>query len=240
MPLSLIIILLLLAIIFYRSKPSFSFKCLCASTLLLFLSSFAPFADWIMAPLESSYPSFSQSQKPVDYIVILGCGHTSDDRLPATSQLYACSLERLVEAIRIFRLHPEATLITSGFNGADPSSNATKVKEAAISLGIPESKIITENFPKDTEEEAQLIAPRIQNTHSVLITNADHMPRAIEYFQKYGANPIAAPASHWVKGNFQAKSWGYYVPNGRKLQQTTYAWYETLGLTVQLIKSLFE
>ena len=138
----------------------------------------------------------------------LGCGHTSDNKLPATSQLYACSLERLVEAVRIYQLHPEARIITSGSAFTDPSSNAMKVKEAAISLGIPASKIITENFPKDTEEEAQLIAPRIQHTNSVLITNADHIPRALEYFHQYGAYPIAAPASHWVKGDYHSKSWG--------------------------------
>lgn len=240
MPLSLVLISLVFAIIFYRNKPQFSFKCLMFGTALLLLSSFAPFSDWVMKPFESQYPVFSRSDKPLDYIIVLGCGHTSDVNLPATSQLYACSLERLVEALRIYRLHPEATVITSGSAQGDPFPNSVKVKEAAISLGIPAEKIITENFPKDTEEEAQLIAPRIAKTNSALITNADHIPRSIKYFQKYGANPIAAPTSHWVKDSGKDKNWGYYVPNGSKLQQTTYAWYEALGQTVQYLKSLLD
>ena len=33
-----------------------------------------------------------------------------------------------------------------------------------------------------TEEEAELIAPRVTGKNVVLITNSDHMPRAIKYF----------------------------------------------------------
>ena len=61
--------------------------------------------------------------------------------------------------MRIYHLHPEARIITSGYGGVNPVSNAETVKQSLILLGIPAQKIITENFPKDTEEEAQLIAP---------------------------------------------------------------------------------
>ena len=55
---------------------------------------------------------------------------------------------------------------------------------------MPAQKIISENFPKDTEEEAELISPRVQGTKVVLITNADHMPRSINYFQSQGVYPL--------------------------------------------------
>ena len=239
MPLSIILILLLLAIVFYHKKPNFSFKCLLASTLLLLLSSFAPFSDWIMRPIESQYPTYQQSNSQLDYIVILGCGHTTDSRLPATSELMPCSLQRLAEAIRIYQMHPQAQIITSGSSFSDSVTNAMKVKNAATSLGIPAEKIITENFPKDTEEEAQLIAPRIAGSNAVLITNADHIPRAINYFNQYGAYPVAAPVAHMVKGKSPFSVWTYYIPSPKKLQQTTYAWYETLGTIVQTIKQWF-
>ena len=111
------------------------------------------------------------------------------------------------------------------------------VKKAAVLLGIPANKIITENFPKDTEEEAQLIAPRVKGHSTVLVTNADHMPRAANYFNKYGANVIPAPASHWAKGRELEKSWAYYVPSATKLKQSTNLWYETVGELVQWLKS---
>ena len=239
MPLSIILLLMIFAIIFYHKKPKLSFKCLIASTLLLLLSSIAPISDWLMLPIENKYPVFQKSDKPLDYIVILGCAHTSDESLPATSELDSCSLVRLVEALRIFQLHPEATIITSGGTLGDITTNASKVKEAAISLGIPENQIILENFPKDTEDEAQLIAPRIAGSNTALITNADHIPRAINYFNQYGAFPIAAPTAHLVKGGIRNYHWTHYVPSARKLQQTTKVWYETLGTIVQTIKTWF-
>lgn len=238
MPLSIVIILLIIAIILHRKKPQFSFKCLLLSTFLLIVTSMGPFADWVMKPIEDNYPVYTKNPLPIDYIIVLGCGHTSDNALPATSQLKACSLQRLVEAVRIYQLHPEATIITSGHAFGDPMSNAMKVKEAAVSLGIPAEKIITENFPKDTEEEAELIAPRVKDHQSILITNADHMPRAIQYFAEQGAYPIAAPTSHYVKDNKMDKHWGYFIPNSDNLTQTTTAWYETLGRVVQQLKQL--
>ena len=239
MPINIILILLFAALIFYRSKPKLSFKCMLIGTLTLFSSTMPPFSDWVMAPIEDDFAAFSRSSSPVDYIVVLGCNYVGDTQLPETSQLHSCSLQRLVEAIRIFRMHPEATIITSGSAFGQTVSNAEAVKQAAISLGIPEEKILTENFPKDTEEEAQLIAPRVMGTNVALVTNANHMPRSIKYFQQYGVNPIAAPAGYWVKDSGTGKNWKDYIPNSEKLRQTTLAWYETLGRIVQWLKTLF-
>lgn len=236
MPLSIIIILLILAIVFYHYKRRFSYACLIIATLLLTLGSFRPFANLVMAPIENEHLAFTRSSKPVDYIIILGCKHTTDPQLPATSELGICSLQRLVEAIRIFRLHPEAQLITSGYAGHDETSNAEKVKEAAMLLGVAERKVIVESFPQDTEEEAELIAPRVKGKNVVLVTNSDHMPRAIKYFQQQGINPIAAPAGKWTKGMNKDKYWTDYLLKPGALEQTTHAWYETLGRIVQWIK----
>jgi uncharacterized SAM-binding protein YcdF (DUF218 family) len=237
MPLSIIIILLILALAFYRAKKRLSFFCLLLATVLLTLSTFRPVSDFLMAPIEDNYSAFTRSSTPVDYIIILGCGHTTDHALPATSELGVCSLQRLVEGIRVLRIHPEAQLITSGYASNDEISNAEKVKQAAMLLGVPERKIIVESFPQDTEEEAQLMAPRVNGKNVVLVTNSDHMPRAMKYFQLAGINPIAAPAGKWTKGINNETYWDDYVPKPRYLEQTTHAWYESIGRIVQWIKS---
>ena len=239
MPINIIIILLLLALFFYKSRPSLSFKSLFLATFILVFSTFPPTADPLMSALENNYDAFTVSDKPIDYIIVLGCGHTTDNALPATSELKTCSLQRLVEAVRIARIHPEARLIMSGASGDDPTPNAEKMKQAAMLLGIKENKLITESYPKDTEEEAELIAPRVLNTHVVLVTNADHMPRSIKYFKAQGIDAIPAPTGYWVKDNGEDKYWAHYFPSANKLNQTTTAWYETLGRVVQWVKSLF-
>lgn len=233
MPLSMVFVLLLIALVCFTYKRRTSFIALSLATLILFLSSFSPVSDRLMHPLEETYPAFTRSAVPVDYIIVLGCYHQSNDALPATSQLKPCSLERIVEAVRIAMIHPEAQLITSGYHGGDDVSNAEKVKQAAILLGINENRILTENFPQDTAEEAELIAPRVIGKHVVLVTNAYHLPRAMQYFIQQGVVPIPAPASPWVKNMESKKSWKYYLPLSEKLTQTTRAWHEALGQIVQ-------
>lgn len=238
MPINLVLILLLLSLFYFKKRPSRSFKCLMSALLLLIVSSMPVVSDHFMVSIENDYEAFTRSSKPIDYIIVLGAWYGDNKALPATSQLNVDALQRLVEVLRIYKLHPEAKIITSGHHTADTVSHAQKMKQALILLGIAEQKIITENFPKDTEEEAQLISPRVQGSNVVLITNADHMPRSIKYFQAQGVEPIAAPAGFWVKNINSPKNWRYYVPNSNKLQQTTIAWYESLGLFVQWVKGL--
>ena len=239
MPINIVIILLLLALLMHKKKPNLSVKSLSLAIIIILVSSFAPFSDSVMSSIENVYPPYEKQALPIDYIVVLGCGHNTNDALPVTSQLDTCSLQRMVEALRLYRLHPESKVITSGYGGYNPISNAETVKQSLILLGVPARKIITENFPKDTQEEAELIAPRVQGTQVILVTNADHMPRSMNYFKEQGITPFAAPTGYWVKNADSKKNWSHYLPNSKKLQQSTIAWYEKLGLFVQWVNELF-
>jgi len=239
MPINLVFILLILALIYFKKRPKASFKYLISAVLLLLLSSMPIISNNLMASMENNYEAFTRAINPVDYIVVLGNGHASNDDLPVTSQLTVPSLQRLVETLRVFNIHPEARIITSGYAGDAGESNAEKMKQSLVLLGVPEQKIITENFPKDTKEEAQLISPRVKGTNVVLITNANHMPRAMKYFQGQGVFPIAAPTGYWVRKVNNKISWRHFVPSSKKLAQNTVVWYETLGRLVQGFNSLF-
>jgi uncharacterized SAM-binding protein YcdF (DUF218 family) len=239
MPINIVLILLILSLLYFRKHPNKSLKYLISAFLFLFVFSMPIVSNTLMVSIENNYEAFTRSSKPIDYIIILGNSHSSNDDLPVTSQLKIPSLQRLVEALRVYQIHPEARIITSGYAGDDPVSNAEKMKQSLVLLGVPERKIITENFPKDTEEEALLISPRIIGTNVVLITNANHMPRSMKYFQLQGVFPIAAPTGYWVKNQYSESNWRDFVPNSTKLEQTTVFWYEGLGRLVQWFKVLF-
>jgi uncharacterized SAM-binding protein YcdF (DUF218 family) len=239
MPINIVIVLMLVGLFLYRRSPKASLKTFITATFLLVISALPPVSDSLMTSIENDYSPYVKGTLAVDYIVVLGCSHTTNPNLPVTSQLAGCSLQRMVEALRVYELHPEARIITSGFAGVNSVSNAVTVKQSLVSLGVPAQKIITENFPKDTEEEAELIAPRVQGTKIVLVTSASHMPRAINYFQANNIYPIAAPTGFWVKNPGGNKGWRYYLPDSKSLQQTTIAWHEILGSIVQWFKSLF-
>ena len=239
MPVNMVLLLLFFALILHWHKPKSSVRYLFGALIILLLSALPPISDRFMANIENDYPAFTQQNLAIDYIVILGCGHTSTTSLPVTSELATCSLQRMVEALRVFTLHPEARIITSGYSGSDKTSNAVKVKQALVLLGVPSQKIVTETYPKDTEEEAELISPRVHGAQVVLVTNAEHMPRAMAYFKKHSVYPIPAPTGYWVKDIHGEKSWTYYVPNAKTIDQTSVAWYETLGNLVQWFKTIF-
>jgi uncharacterized SAM-binding protein YcdF (DUF218 family) len=239
MPINIVLLLLIFALIIHRKKPKQSVKSLSTAIVILFLCAFAPLSNTVMTAIENDYPVYAKSNLAIDYIIVLGCSHSSNADLPIVSQLASCSLQRTVEALRIYQLHPEARIITSGNGGHNPISNAEAVKQSLVLFGVPAQKIITENFPKDTEEEAQLIAPRVQGTQVILVTNANHMPRSMNYFQAEGVFPIAAPTGYWVRNPDGDKQWAYYMPSSKTLQQSTVVWYESLGLAVQWLKSLF-
>lgn len=236
-PLSICLLLMLIAILFYKAKPKLSFGALIAGFFTLALSSFPPFADKVLYPIEQKYEALNVVPRQSEYVVVLGCAHTSDASLPAINQLKTCSMARMIEAVRIYRKNPQLTIITSGGALFDETSNAQMVKQAAIELGVPAHKIITENFPLDTEEEAQLIAPRVKGKPVIIVTSANHMPRAVKYFEQYGAEVIPAPAQFLVRDYYGEKSWGYYTPQPTALEKTSRAVYESLGQLWQWVKA---
>lgn len=236
MPLPIIIITLFVGLFLLKYRPVLAKGLLSIATVTLLLLSAMPVANRLIVGLEQQYPVYTPIAEKLDYIVILGCGHSSDEKLAAIQELKICSLQRLTEGLRIANLHPEAIMITSGAAFYDVSSNAEKVKQAAIELGFDGDNIITETRPKDTEDEALYISPLLIDKNFVLITNANHMPRSMTYFQNQGVNPIAAPTGFYVKDFTGDKRWQDYFPDPNQLNKSTTSWYETLGLIWQWIK----
>ncbi len=70
--------------------------------LALLLLSLQPVADRLLRPIESTYPTWNNSQK-VDYIVVLGGGYTWNPQWAPSSNLINNSLPRLNEGIRLWR-----------------------------------------------------------------------------------------------------------------------------------------
>jgi uncharacterized SAM-binding protein YcdF (DUF218 family) len=234
-PLNITLLLLLVSIIILKYKPKLGQRFLVVGFLVLLLSSTPIVSNQLVKSIDEEIPMFEKQQEYVDYIVVLGCSHTTNHRLPVIAQLKTCSLERLMESHRIFLLHPEAILITSGHAFTDEVSNAQKVKEAAISIGIPADKIIIEERPKDTREEAEFLSPLLINKRFVLVTNAIHMPRAYRYFKMQNLSPLLAPTNLLYKG--ESSEILLNLPNVSTLEKTTRTLYELLGRIAQWFTS---
>lgn len=103
--------------------------------------------------MKNTYKDLLKTPK-VEYILVLGSEHRSDDDLSITSQVKGIAINRLVEGIRHYKNLENVKLIVSGYGGFDKNSHAFMQERLAISLGVNPSDIIRLDSPKDTKEEA--------------------------------------------------------------------------------------
>ncbi len=168
------------------------------------------------------------SQNPVSHVVVLGSGHVSDPQLPVTAQINADSLARLVEGIRLQRRLPGSNLILSGGPGFDRIPNAEIMASVASEMGVPLQEMVIEASPRNTEEEAGVIRPRVGSMPFFLVTSAAHMPRAVEIFRAHGTSPVPAPTDFIfkTKNRFDPKD---LFPSARNIALTEKAIYESMA-----------
>lgn len=207
---------------------------------LLMLFSWQPFADSVLYPLESEYPSFSIHQidkQPVEAIVVLGNCHQVNKNIPPMAQLCGTGLYRLMEGYRIWQANPEAELLLSGYAGDESRPYAEVAGEIALSLGVPKNKIRLFPTAQDTQQEAELTAPFLKGKTFALVTSASHMQRSMKWFQQQEVDgiylkPIAAPAHFAAKET--STNWKITT---HALIKTERSWYELLGRAWAAIKS---
>ena len=233
MPMPLGLFLLLIGFFYLLSnsyKKAKIFLFLGLSWFLIF--SFQPIANAIIKPLEDSQKALLTIPK-VEYILVLGNSHTSNDNLSITSQVAPVGVNRLAEGIRIYKELENAKLIVSGYGAGDENSHALMQEKLAISLGVKKEDIIRLDTPKDTKEEAIETRKLLGNKDFILVTSASHMKRANLLFQKEGLNPYLAPTYHL--GN-KTHSFSSYF-SARNFYKVEVAWHEYLGLLYSYLRN---
>ncbi|AOV96587.1 hypothetical protein A9798_06225 [Edwardsiella hoshinae] len=194
----------------------------------IFLLSLQPLADRLLVPLESAYPTLNQGQQ-ARYVVVLGGGYTYNPQWAPSSNLINNSLARVTEGVRQLTLNPQAQLILTGAAAqGNRHSSAAVAAQVARSLGVAQQRIIVLDSPRDTAQEAQAVAARVGNARVILVTSANHLPRALRFFHHQGLDPIPAPANQLAITS-PLNPWERWVPSPLYLGHSERAWYETLG-----------
>lgn len=228
MPLPILLILLLWGLLFLLRRKTrwIGFFLALVATALLFVASYPPLSAVLTGPLEQKFTSYRPDGIPADFVVVLGSSQVSTDNQPLTSELCPTAIVRLAEGIRIYRLNPGSKLVFTGYHAGQTESFAEKIKQLAIALGVPEEDILAFTGPKDTAEEAALIAENFADSQLILVTSALHMPRAMALFQQQNLKPIPAPTDHRTKP--MRSKWLF--PNAKTLAKTQSWLHEQLGL----------
>jgi len=197
----------LLALIIYKLKNNNNFTmCIIFSVvgILLFLVCSTRYVPKkLINSIEKKYSPIEPQKLDTTktyYIHVLGAGTSLDTKLPATMNLSATTLTRLVEGIRVYNNLPHAILITSAASKDENHSQAELAKEAAVSLGVNQQKIQMLATPTSTLEEAIAFKEKFgTNKNVIVVTSAFHMPRAIEIFEDQGIQTVPAPTDYQYK-----------------------------------------
>ena len=233
LPIPIGLFLLLLSFLYlmfnsYKKAKVFLFLGIC----WFFLFSFQPFSNALLKPLENTYEALLETPK-VEYVLVLGSEHRSDDDLSITSQVKGIAINRLVEGIRHYKNLENAKLIVSGYGGFDKNSHAYMQEKLAISLGVNPADIIRLDTPKDTQEEAVETKKIIADNKVILVTSAFHMKRAAMLFEKEGLNIIPSPTNHL---SYKATSLSSYI-EASNIRKSEMAIHEYLGLTYSWLRN---
>jgi uncharacterized SAM-binding protein YcdF (DUF218 family) len=205
-----------------------------SSASLVYLSSIAPVANALLAPLEGRYPPLGDIQRlpPVHYIVVLGSGYGPHDGIPITAALGPDGLARIAEGVRLMRQIHGARLVVSGGPSESQAASAIGYAKFAVDFGIDPDAIVKLDMSLDTTEEASSVAALIGAAPFILVTSAYHMPRAVRLMQLAGAHPIPAPTGQLAPRQmaFGARGW---IPASASLRKTECSLHEYLGLAVE-------
>ncbi len=238
MPLPFLLSLMALALFFlwFTRKQKTGKVIFLLSWLCLGLLSLQPVADSLLGPVENTYPTY-HGQGPVNYVVVLGGGYTYNPKWAPSSNMVNNSLARLTEGFRIYRMNPGSKMIFTGAAAiGNPMSTGQVGAMTAESLGVPAKDIIILDQPKDTHQEAEQVAKTIGHQPFVLVTSANHLPRAMVFFHQQGLTPIPGPANQLAIDS-PLNPWERVIPSSLYLMHAEDFWYEFVGRIWQAISS---
>lgn len=185
-------------------RPQLSRGLLMVGVALPLIASNHGLSGLLVRQLEDNHPAYplvsTKIEQELSYIAVLGGGHADNPTLPHLTQLGDHSRARLVEAVRLTLLHPDATLIVCGpRRSRGLNSHAAVLAGAARELGVAADRIVELPDARDTHDEVVALHQLTGSRPGGLVTSAWHMPRAMGLAEKAGLNVVACPADYLVR-----------------------------------------
>lgn len=153
-------------------------------TGLLLLIAFLPIHAWIGVPLEQRCRPGEELPDTVYGIIMLGGAVQASPRGRPDEVLLNEAAERLVELVRLARRYPNARLVVAGRGESSPAT-----QRLLVDLGLAVDRFVFEQASRNTYENARLARDLVDpapGENWLLITSAQHLPRAIGVFRHLG------------------------------------------------------
>lgn len=236
-PLTYIILLLVVSFVWHK-KPRLGKRCLLAAMLLLIIFGTPFVPDTLIRFLETRYP-LPASVPHVDAVVVLT--GMVDLELSTEQRIeFSDSVERIFAGIRMMKHGTADWLIIPGGSGDiydQTTSEAVLLRQFAIEYGVPAEKILVDATSRNTYENAvntKSLMHERQLSSLILVTTANHLPRAMGCFRKIGLEPIPYPVDYRVPPQPEYHLLKIF-PSIAGLRNTTYILHEYIGLLMYKI-----
>ena len=178
-------------------------KALSLSSLILFLIlAYSPLGDTLNYVLENRFPVWDPARGAPDGIVVLG-GVISPTLSRARGQVtLSDAAERVTVIAKLARDYPNAKIV---FSSGDASLLGNQPAEADYlyplldSFGVPRGRVLLEDKSRNTAENATFVKALVKpkpGERWLLVTSAQHMPRAVGCFRRVGF-PVEAYPVDW-------------------------------------------
>ena len=200
------LLLVLLALAFFLVRGTLGRLVLFVAWSLLLVMSVPMFAGILVQAVER-YPALTAEDirsTDAGAIVVLGAGVYADAPEYGGTTVDERSMVRSRYAAWLYRQTRLPIYVTGGAGPRAPGPPMQRFLE--VELGVPVAAL--EDASRDTWENATLTAPMLEAAgirRVLLVTDAWHMPRAVEAFARAGIDAVPAPT--------------YFVSGGRRLAQ---------------------
>jgi uncharacterized SAM-binding protein YcdF (DUF218 family) len=205
--------------------------------LLFLICGVSPAGYDLLVWLEAHDPPPKTRPGHVDGVVILGGSFYSDvtaaRNLPALND----NGERVLAAVQLGKLYPDAKIVFSGGNGMITGDRTRPESDDARlfmkTYAFDESHVIYEERSRNTYENIKfsraLAQPKPGETW-LLVTSAYHMPRAMMVAKSAGWDMRPWPVDFRTTGEYTV--WPHKIDVLGNFYATQVAWHELLGMWV--------
>ncbi len=204
--------------------------CISSLVVLTFLST--GFATSILDGLLDTEQATKSEWSP-KYIFVLGGGYEVG-ATPPEDFLGTESTRRINAASVLWRKYPSAKVVFSGQepgtqDDRPPTRHGELAVEHAISLGLAESRVITESISSNTREhpvQAKSLSGIESDTPIAIVTSNFHLRRALREFQRYFSNVYSFGTE---ESSFSVSLFSF-IPFTSSLDDNTYRIKELVGI----------
>lgn len=238
LPLGLVLLLGLIALVFYvwgKRQISGGFGLL--ALVLLFVASLPIVASELYGRLEGRFPPEPLSEIPVSQCMVVLGGAVGMPVRPRQDIELGEAVDRVYKAAQLYRLGKAGRVFVAAGNqpwaGAGPSE-ASLIGELLVEWGVPVDAIQLEGRSRNTRENTMNIKPMLEASgcdRTLLITSAAHMQRALASFRAVGlaAYPVSTDVRVTAAAEYTVMD---FIPDARSLAMTSDAMREWIGQRV--------